>query len=50
MRTKVTDYIEKAIEDSKKDGEEEGNPSSTSAPSGSGQVRLLIMPNAISQS
>lgn len=50
MRTKVTDYIEKAIEDSKKDGEEEGNPSSTSAPSGSGQVRFLIMPNAISQS
>jgi protein MPE1 len=38
MRTKVTDYIEKAIEDSKKDGEDESGSNSGTNPQANGQV------------
>jgi len=34
MRTKVIDYIEKAIEESKKDGEEEMSSTGAADPSG----------------
>jgi hypothetical protein len=45
MRTKVVDYINKVIEDSKKDGDEDHAPSNVGQSSATGQVRFTIPAN-----